>query len=213
MGYAELLLMDDNLREDQRHYLQNILDAVQRMRALVSDLSDISRIESGHFYMAPTQVPVETVVQGVRDAVANQIRERQHTWVEEIAPDLPPMYVDYFRLLQVLTNLASNAYKYTPHGGTITLRASLLQRSDGPRIAFSVQDTGIGLNPESLAKLGTKFWRATDNFTRSQPGTGLGFVITRSLVEQMGDSIAIESAPERGSTFTFSVPVWQGQDA
>jgi signal transduction histidine kinase len=113
------------------------------------------------------------------------------------------VHVDYYRLIQVLTNLVSNAYKYTPEGGTITLSA----RQNGPRIEFSVSDTGIGLTEEQIAMLGTKFWRAEDEFTRAQPGTGLGFSITRSLVELMGSAIQIESAVGMGSSFTFSVAI------
>jgi signal transduction histidine kinase len=113
------------------------------------------------------------------------------------------MWVDYYRLLQVLTNLLTNAYKYTPDGGTITLGAA---QRDG-RIHFSVTDTGIGMSRDDLARLGSKFWRAEDSFTRSQPGTGLGFAITRALVEQMGSAIIVTSAVGQGSTFAFSVPV------
>ncbi|MBN8637506.1 MAG: hypothetical protein J0M07_19445, partial [Anaerolineae bacterium] len=78
------------------------------------------------------------------------------------------------------------------------------------RVEFSVQDTGIGLSEEAIEKLGTKFWRADDDFTRSQPGTGLGFAITSSLVRQMGGEILIESQVGRGSKFTFSVPIAEG---
>ncbi|MCL4256795.1 MAG: hypothetical protein KJ043_23760, partial [Anaerolineae bacterium] len=116
---------------------------------------------------------------------------------------LPDLWVDYYRLLQVLINLVSNAYKYTPDGGTITLKI----RPDEKRVRFDVIDTGIGMTPAQIAKLGTKFWRADDNFTRSQPGTGLGYSITRSLVEQMGSTIEISSVPQVGSTFSFSIAI------
>lgn len=121
------------------------------------------------------------------------------------------MRVDYYRLLQVLTNLLSNAYKYTPDGGTITLRVERDPLKSN-RIQFSVADTGIGLSAEALQKLGTKFWRADDEFTRSQQGSGLGFAITRSLVEQMGSQIQIQSAVGRGSSFTFSVAMDKGNE-
>ena len=132
-----------------------------------------------------------------------QMETYSHKYIEEIEPNLPDMRVDYYRLLQVLTNLVSNAYKYTPDGGTVTLR---VRQKEG-RIEFSVSDTGIGLSKDAIAKLGTKFWRAEDDFTRSRPGTGLGFSITRSLIEQMGSHIQIDSEEGKGSTFTFSVAV------
>lgn len=203
LGYADLTLMEDNIPPLQVNYLNRIRDTVKRMELLVSDLSDISRIESGHFLMDESRVLVADVVQGLRDALAPQLAAQQHRWVENIAPDLPAMKADYFRLLQVLTNLTSNAFKYTPDGGTITLRVSRLEE----RIEFSISDTGIGLSPEAVEKLGTKFWRAEDDFTRSKPGTGLGFAITRSLVEQMGSGIYVESQVGQGSQFTFSVAI------
>lgn len=200
-GYADLTMLQGNLSERQQEFLHRVKDTVKRMAVLVSDLADISRIESGHFYMNETRVRVVDIVQGVNDGTMTQMQEYKHQYVEEIEPNLPDMRVDYYRLLQVLTNLVSNAYKYTPEGGQITFRA---QRKN-KRIEFSVTDTGIGLSREAIAKLGTKFWRAEDDFTRSRPGTGLGFAITRSLVEQMGSHIQINSELGKGSTFLFSV--------
>ncbi len=201
-GYADLTLMDqDKLDERQVKFLNYIRNTVKRMEMLVSDLSDISRIESGHFFMDEIRVGVSEVVQAVKDTALPQINERHHQFVTELAPNLPAMWVDYYRLLQVLTNLVSNAYKYTPDNGTITLRA----RQIGNRVEFSVKDTGIGLSDEAIAMLGTKFWRSEDDYTRSQPGTGLGFAITRALVEQMGSTIKIESKVGVGSTVIFNV--------
>lgn len=204
-GYSDLLMMTEGLNEQQVGFLKRIKDTVKRMSVLVSDLADISRIESGYFYMNETRVPVTDIVEAVRDGSMTQIQEYRHTYLEEIDSELPDLHVDYYRLVQVLTNLVSNAYKYTPEGGTITFHVG----RDNDRIRFTITDTGVGLSPEAVAKLGTKFWRAEDEFTRSRPGTGLGFAITRSLVEQMGGHIQIESQLGKGSTFLFSVPVEQ----
>jgi signal transduction histidine kinase len=195
--------MMGGLQENQVNYLKRISDTVTRMEVLVQDLADISRIESGLFYMEERRVAVSDIIQALQDGTMPQIRERNHTFVVDMPDTLPDLWVDYYRLLQVLTNLVSNAYKYTPDGGTITLKI----RPDGKRVRFDVIDTGIGMTPEQIAKLGTKFWRADDNFTRSQPGTGLGYSITRSLVEQMGSTIDISSTPGQGSTFSFSIAV------
>lgn len=200
-GYADLTAMQGGLSERQQQFIGRIKDTVKRMEMLVSDLSDISRIESGHFFMEETRVPAAEIVQAVKDSTLAQVESYHHRYVELIEPNLPDMRVDYYRLLQVLTNLVSNAYKYTPEGGTITLRV----RQVPGRIEFTVKDTGVGLSKEQIAKLGTKFWRAEDDFTRSRPGTGLGFAITRALVEQMGSQIKIESEVGKGSSFTFSV--------
>jgi two-component system cell cycle sensor histidine kinase PleC len=171
------------------------------MEVLVSDLADISRIESGHFYMAEIAVPVQSVIDAVRDQTSPQIQARGHRYIETIEQQLPDLKTDFYRLVQVLTNLVSNAYKYTPDGGTITFTV----RREHQRVHFAVTDTGIGLSEESIRKMGTKFWRAEDTFTRSQPGTGLGFAITSSIVEQMGSKIHITSEVGKGSTFAFSV--------
>jgi K+-sensing histidine kinase KdpD len=200
-GYSELMLMQAQLTDKQRDYLKKIKDTVRRMEILVSDLADISRIESGHFFMDKNRVLVEDVVQALKDNVLPQIEERKHQWVEKIAPNLPMIEVDYYRLLQVLTNLVTNAYKYTPDGGVVTLEVTRSEKG----IRFSVSDTGIGLSEEGVRMLGTKFWRAEDRYTRSQPGTGLGFAITRSLVEQMGSKIEIKSKLGEGSTFSFEL--------
>jgi signal transduction histidine kinase len=208
LGYADLTLMQGGLSPRQQEFLQRIHNTVKRMEILVSDLADISRIESGHFFMNETVVKVADVVQAVKDGTMPQINERQHNYVEDIEESLPDLHTDYFRLLQVLVNLVSNAYKYTPEKGTITLSAKRITSSKGDeRVQFSVRDTGIGLSKESILMLGTKFWRAEDDFTRSQSGTGLGFAITRSLVEQMGSRILIESEVGKGSSFTFDVAI------
>ena len=206
MGYAELTLMGGGLSERQIDFQNRIHDTVRRMEVLVSDLADVSRIESGHFLMTATEVSVSDIVQAAQDGIATQLQAHNHTLVLSVAPALPALNIDYYRLLQVLTNLLSNAIKYTPDGGTITLTVQPLDN----KLEFSVSDTGIGLTREGLMMLGTKFWRADDEFTRSQPGTGLGFAITRSLVEQMGGRMRIESEVGKGSTFRFSLPVRQG---
>lgn len=204
LGYSDLTLLQGNLSERQRQFQERIRDTVKRMEILVSDLADISRIESGHFFMEESRVKVADVIQALKDGMQPQINARKHTLVQQIPDDLPDLKTDYYRLLQVLTNLMSNAVKYTPEQGTVTLALRPLDK----RVEFSIADTGVGLSKESLKMLGTKFWRAEDDFTRSQPGTGLGFAITRSLVEQMGSHIEIQSELGKGSTFTFSISAY-----
>jgi len=208
-GYAELLLMQfADLDERKKQFLERISNTVVRMEVLVSDLADISRIESGQFYMNEIHTTVTEVVQAIKDTTLPQMTERNHNYVEDVEDDLPELYVDYYRLVQVLTNLVSNAYKYTPDGGTITVTI----KRDSDRVAFTVADTGIGLSEEGVAKLGTKFWRAKDEYTRSQEGTGLGFAITAGLIQQMGSDVKITSELGKGSQFSFSVAIATGND-
>jgi signal transduction histidine kinase/PAS domain-containing protein len=203
-GYADLLLMSpETLDEKQLRFLQQIRDTVDRMAMLVADLSDIARVESGQFLMDEMSVDVPDAVAAVRDMVQMDMDKRNHTFEVNVPEDVAPVWTDYYRLLQVLTNLLTNACKYTPEGGQV--RLDVIQRDE--RVHFSVSDTGIGLNEAQIAQLGTKFWRAEDEFTRSQPGTGLGFSITSRLVQQMGSNITVDSTPGEGSTFAFSVAI------
>jgi signal transduction histidine kinase len=213
LGYTSLTKLvgqdEGNLVGRQEEFLDKISETVKRMAILVDDLSDISRIESGHFYMETIDVSVSRIIEDVQDNTLTQMNDRGHTFILDIEDDLPDMFVDYYRLLQVLTNLVSNAYKYTPDNGTITLSA----KRDNDRIRFTVSDTGIGLSDAQIAMLGTKFWRASDEYTRRQPGTGLGFAITKSLVQLMGSGIDIQSEVGEGSTFSFTVPIHQPDSA
>ncbi|MBZ0317785.1 MAG: GAF domain-containing protein [Anaerolineae bacterium] len=200
-GYASLLGIVGQLSEKQQEFVKTIQNNVQRMRMLVDDLNDITRIETGQLRMAIEPVKLPDVVEQVKTDVMAQITERNHTFIEEIEVDLPPISADSSRVLQILLNLLSNAYKYTPNGGKITLSA----KRDGEKVSVSVKDTGVGIAPEDLQKLGTKFFRTSN--TLEQPGWGLGFAITRNLIDLMKGELTIESQVGVGSTFTFTLPV------
>jgi signal transduction histidine kinase len=202
-GYASMLSVVGELNAQQQDFVKVIQNNVQRMRVLVEDLSEISRIESGQLKIDLKPVSLAEALQHAKDGVLAQIQERNHTFVEEIEPDLPPVHSDRARLVQILVNLLSNAYKYTPNGGTIILSA----KRDTGKVKISVKDTGVGMTPEEVEKLGTKFFRADNNHVLQQPGTGLGFAITRNLIELMSGELFIESAPGQGSTFTFALAV------
>jgi signal transduction histidine kinase len=201
-GYADLLAVVGPVNDQQKDFVTTIKRNVQRMTVLVSDLNDISRIESGQMQIKWEQVNLRSVVDEAKEAVLQQIEEAGHSYVEDVPTELPPVRGDRSRVIQVLVNLLSNAYKYTPTGGKIMLRAV----NQAGRVSISVTDTGIGMTPEQLAKLGTKFWRADHEQVTSQPGTGLGLAITRNLLNLMSGELNIESQPGRGSTFTLTLP-------
>ncbi|HVO70587.1 MAG TPA: GAF domain-containing protein, partial [Aggregatilineaceae bacterium] len=201
-GYAELMEMAGPLTEQQRAFVRTIQNNVYRMTVLVSDLNDISRIESGQLHVEIEEVDVRSAISEAEEGVIQQIKEHGHTLVEKVPPELPPVRGDHRRVVQVLINLLSNAYKYTPNGGTITLRV----RRQGNAVQVSVTDTGVGMTSEQLAKLGTKFWRADNAHVADQPGTGLGMAITQSLLHLMGGRLEAQSTPGKGSTFTVTLP-------
>ncbi len=205
-GYADMMLqgMAGPITDQQTRFLQIVRRNVQRLEAIVSDLTDVSRIETGHIYIEIEDVNVSEIIDQVRDATLAQIEEREHTLNVHVPPDLPTAKADPKRLIQIMNNLVSNAYKYTPNGGTITLACRPL---DGEWVEIAVTDTGVGMSEEELANLGRKFWRADNEHVTAQKGTGLGFAITKNLVEMMGGELRIESTPGKGSTFAFTVPV------
>lgn len=207
-GYADLLGMAGSLTGQQQGFVGTIKSNVKRMAVLVSDLNDISRIESGQLYIEPEPVNVRAAIAEAKDGVMQQITDRGHSLVENISDTLPDVWADHSRVVQVLVNLLSNAYKYTPDGGTITVDVKPVDQC----VCISVTDTGVGMTPEQIAQLGTKFWRADNEHVIGQPGTGLGLAITRNLLTLMGGDLGVQSTPGTGSTFTLTLPVRDGGD-
>ncbi|MCX7683595.1 MAG: GAF domain-containing protein [Anaerolineae bacterium] len=208
-GYTDLLLKGaaGELSEIQRSFLETIRSNVERMNALVTSLLDISRIESGRLRINLEDLAIGQVIEDVLRQMRGQIEAKRQTLAVEIAPGLPYVRADRERLGQVLTNLISNAHKYTPEGGHITVRAQQWEAQGGRFVMCAVSDTGIGMSPEDQARLFTKYFRSDDPAVRKESGTGLGLVITKSLVELQGGEIWVESEVGKGSTFTFTVPV------
>lgn len=204
-GYASMIEMTSELGERQKGFVRTIENNVDRMKFMVEDLNDISRIESGQLKVDIENVDLSTVIQQTKEGVQTQIDDRGHTFIEDIDSNLPLVKGNEMRLVQVLTNLMSNAYKYTPNNGEITL--SIHRNED--YVDISVVDNGIGMTDDQVKKLGTKFFRADHDHVLQQPGTGLGFAITHNLIELMGGRLKIESALGKGSTFSFRLPIAQ----
>ncbi len=203
-GYAEMMEMGGDLNEKQLRFLEIIQSSIQRMSVQISDLSDISRIESGRLQMdIEEKVDFKSLVQEVISPLQAEIDNREHKLVVDIPDDLPYVKADPRRVQQVLTNLISNAYKYTPNGGTITIQT----QNDAETITCRVKDSGVGMTEEEVEKLFNKFWRSEDAYVRDQPGTGLGLAITKNLVEMQGGEISVESKKGDGTTFSFTIPI------
>ena len=204
-GYAELLVKGilGPLTDQQTESVHIINSNVERMKVLVSDLQDISRIETGRMYLETEPVSLAETLEDALSVVRGQIDEKEQELVVEVPASLPCVDADPTRLAQVLINLLSNACKYTPRGGTIEVRAWCNE----PMVHCCVSDTGMGISPEDQAKLFTKFFRADDPAVQDQPGTGLGLCIVKNLVELHGGEIGVESQLGVGTTFTFTLPV------
>jgi len=207
-GYTRLLQMGaaGDISEKQRSFLGIISRSVDRMHALVQDLLDISRIETGRIKLELRSVCLAAIVDEVVRLLRHEFETRQQILSLDAPPDLPPVRADRARLAQVLTNLLGNAYKYTPPGGSISLRAEVQNGT----VLCSVADTGIGISPRDQGKLFEKFFRAEDEFVREVEGTGLGLSIAKSIVELQGGEIWVESELGKGTVFSFTVPVATG---
>lgn len=208
-GYTDFLIkgMGGPLTEMQQQFVQVIRRNIGRMDEMVAELLDISRIESGRIQLKMELVLPEEIVHEVMRAFEQVIAAKNQQLQVELAPDLPYVYGDRGRLIQILSNLVSNAYKYTPEGGTITLRLVTEQLNGQTYVRWSVQDSGIGMTPDELERLFTKYFRSSNPAVRNVPGTGLGLAITRSLVELHGGQIHVASEVGKGSTFSFTIPV------
>jgi PAS domain S-box-containing protein len=203
-GYAYLLLSGDTgeLASEQRAFAQVIIDNADRLSAMIDAFLDLSRIESGRMELVRAPVDLAALIASVMTAIRPQVEAKRQRLVTAIADDLPPLSGDAGRLVQIMTNLVSNAQKYTPPGGTITVAA----RQEGESLQLSVADTGIGISAEERAQLFTRFYRASNRETQAVGGTGLGLAITKSLVELHGGSISVQSEPGAGATFTVTLP-------
>ena len=204
-GYSDLMLAGatGSLNENQTSFLTTIRNNVNRMATLVSDLADISRIESGNLRLEPRSVPVWDVIDEVVTLTKTQVTQKNQTVTVDIPTELPKAWCDRNRLTQILTNLVSNANKYTPEGGSIVLQAI---RKNG-MIQIKVQDNGHGMTTEDQSKLFSKFFRSADDKIREAPGTGLGLSITKNLIELQGGKVWFESEFRKGTSFYFTVPI------
>ncbi len=210
-GYADLLYMGavGAPNDEQRRFLQIIKSNADRLTALLSDLLDISRIETGRIRLDLRDIALADVVSDVVASLMPEIRNKGLQISLDIAPDLPLVRGDRSRLVQVMNNLLSNAYRYTPAGGQI--RVSVSQTNDTLRV--DVSDTGIGISLKDQAKLFQRFHRADDPRVREVSGTGLGLAITKMFVELHGGRIWVESQLNKGSTFTFVLPAIRPPEA
>lgn len=213
-GYTELLASGavGQITEMQMNFLSTIKSNVERMSTLVSDLNDNSKIEAGRLRLEFKATQAADLVDEVIRTFKRQLEDKKQTLELTIPPNLPAMWADRIRVGQVLTNLVSNAFKYTPESGSIQVGVeespNYWDPDGAPKVIHLwVKDSGIGMTPEDQQKIFQKFFRSDDPKAREAPGTGLGLNITKSLVEMQGGKIWFESEYRHGTTFHFTVPV------
>jgi signal transduction histidine kinase len=169
----------------------------------VNDLLDMARVGAGRMALGTDMVDVADVVHGCERVLAPLVAAKGQELRVHIPQGTPPIRGDAARLKQVILNLLTNAHKFTPEGGTITVACTVT----GETVSLTVRDTGIGIAPEHAALVFEPFRRVETGYARSQSGTGLGLALSRRLVELMGGTLTVESAPGAGSIFTVMMPL------
>ena len=206
VGYADRMLLRRDtvgpLNERQERYMENVQEEAHRLKTLIDDLLDTSRIESGSLELKLTELDVQREIEHAINSLRDQFAGKQIETQRNIPTDIVPVRADHLRLSQIIINLLTNAYKYSAEGTKVTIAA----QQQGALVQIDVSDTGIGMSDADQARLFTKFFRADNTSTRRESGTGLGLFITRHLVEAQGGSIWVESQEGKGSTFSFTVP-------
>jgi signal transduction histidine kinase len=202
VGYSDLLLRRDPPDATRKRWLKNILDNGQRVSAMVDDLLNVSRIQSGKVNIKLEMVSLPDVLEETLSLTKETTTE--YEFVIDIEPDLPKLLIDRDKFGQVVGNLLSNAIKYSPNGRCITLSAH--NEPSEHRIVVSIADEGIGISPEDKDSLFTTFHRIQRPETQGIRGSGLGLYIAKEWTEAMGGKIWLESELNKGSTFFIAIP-------
>jgi PAS domain S-box-containing protein len=201
-GFATTLLRDDVQWDEssRREFLSIIDEESDRLTELISNLLDMSRIEAGTLRMDFEPVDLRPIIE--ETAGEFQMMTHSHQIKARVLPDLPLVVADPRRARQVVRNLVENAVKYSPDGGAILVSA----RASDNQVQTSVSDQGIGIEPEHLGRVFDRFYQVDSASTRKVGGSGLGLSICKAIVEAHQGKIWVESQPDLGSTFHFTLP-------
>ncbi len=200
-GYMEGLL--DGVVKPSEELWLSLHEEAGRLRRLIDDLQELSRAEAKQIPLRLAAVSPLEIAGAAVERLENQFREKGLAFYHTLPQNLPPVQVDRDRAIQVLTNLLTNALRYTPVPGTVKLKLT----TTGNMVQFEVTDTGLGLSQEHLPLLFDRFYRVDKSRSRALGGSGVGLTIAKALVEAMGGDIqAASGGPGQGSTFSFSLP-------
>jgi signal transduction histidine kinase len=205
IGFAELLHdgQVDPSSPSHREFLGDILTSGRHLLQLINDVLDLAKVEAGKLEFRPETVDIAKLVGEVAAILRTTAAQKQIRMSTEIDPQVPILFIDPSRLKQVAYNYLSNALKFTPIGGTVTLRI----RPEGyDRFRLEVEDTGIGIKPEDVGRLFVEFTQLEAGVAKRHQGTGLGLALTRRLVEAQGGSVGVRSTEGKGSVFHATLP-------
>jgi PAS domain S-box-containing protein len=207
-GYVDLLMLGmlGPVTDKQSEFLQVVKGNATRLLTLANDLLDVSQIESDGLKLNLEHVSAADVVADAIIALEKQIEGKEQTLLVQVPRDLPVVTADRDRMIQVFTNLISNAKKYSPRGSQIEIHG---RRVNG-HLEVAVKDSGIGIAPEDKKRLFTRFFRANNAVSTQEDGTGLGLAICLEIVERHGGEIQVDSVLGKGSTFRILLPIENG---
>ncbi len=209
IGFSEVLLqrMFGELNERQADYLQDIVGSGRHLLSLINDILDLSKIEAGRMELERSSFSLRAALENGITLVRERATSHGIRLALDVQPGLDDIVADERKLKQVIVNLLTNAVKFTPDGGSVSLRAT---RAD-EEVRVAVHDTGIGIEPADQERIFEEFQQARRLGEQAREGTGLGLTLSKRIVELHGGRIWVESAPDEGSTFTFAIP--EGQSA
>ncbi len=212
-GYADLMAagMAGKMTDTQADYLNIVLTNTERMVSIVNNMIAVSEME-GEIAFSPETVDMIPLLKNEIRAIRSELERRSHEFKFDYPDDVPPVMGDPLRLRQVVSNLLSNACKYTRHGGQISMRvrvlpADVFARDDRGYLVVSISDTGIGIPPEEQSRVFERFYRVDTPLSIEAGGPGVGLSIAKELIERHGGRIWVDSRVGEGSTFTFIVPL------
>ena len=202
LGFSGLLSeqLNGSMNDKQKRFLRNIHEAGEHLLELINDVLDLSRVEAGKLELRPEVLTLDVLLEPISAAARAAAQAKGVLYTTE-APDAAPIFLDPTRVRQILFNLVSNAVKFTPEGGHVTLRAA----TEGREMRFEVADTGVGIPEAARDRMFGVFERFHEGRTEAA-GTGLGLALTKRLVEQMNGSIDFESEEGKGTTFRVRLP-------
>ncbi len=196
--------LEDGILPASPETYELILREADRLNHLVDDLQELSRVEAGAYELNLSPVDFSAIKETIQKRFGYQFEEKGISFKSDMPDNLPSIRADEHRIIQILTNLLTNALHYTPKGGKVNLNASLVDEA----IQISVKDNGIGIPPEHLKDIFTRFYRVDKSRSRHAGGSGIGLTITKHLVEAHGGRIWVESEGRNtGSLFICEIPI------